>query len=92
MQTMKLHLPAKAPSEGARRIAQWVMTLAGGLGEAAEALDVPVMWVQRMVEGDMVPGLKTGARLSALMGVTARQFHAAARGGWFDHVPVAVAA
>ncbi len=89
---MKLHLPAKAPSEGARRLAQWVMALPGGLSEAAAALEISDSYVQRMVEGDMVPGLKTGCNLHRLMGMTARHFNVPARGGWFDRVPFAVAA
>lgn len=88
----KLYLPAKASSEGARRLAQWIMSLDGGLTEAAVALDVPEGWLQRMVEGDMVPGLKTGSDLHRLMGMKARQFQVPARGGWFDRVPFAVAA
>lgn len=88
----KLHLPAKAPSEGARRLAQWIMALPGGLSEAATALDISDSYVQRMVEGDMVPGLKTGSDLHRLMGMTARQFRVPARGGWFDRVSLAVAA
>lgn len=88
----KLHLPAKAPSEGARRLAQWIMSLDGGMNEAATALGIPEGWVQRMVEGDMVPGLKTGCDLHRLVGMTARHFNVPARGGWFDRVPYAVAA
>ena len=35
----KLHLTAKPASEGSRRVAQWIMTLPGGVAQAAEALE-----------------------------------------------------
>ncbi|WP_375243454.1 hypothetical protein [Sphingomonas parapaucimobilis] len=88
----KLHLMAVPSSEGARRVAQWVMILPGGVAQAAEALEISEEWVQRIVDGDLVPGLRIGARLSTLMGVTAAMFQRAARTGWFDRVPEALAA
>lgn len=88
----KLHLTAKPASEGARRVAQWVMTLPGGVGQAAEALEISEEWVQRIVDGDLVPGLRIGGRLSTLMGVTAAMFQRKACTGWFDRVPEALAA
>lgn len=88
----KLHLGAKPASEGARRVAQWVMTLPGGIAQAAEALEISEDWVQRIVGGDLVPGLRIGARLSTLMGVKATMFQRPARSGWFDRVPEALAA
>ncbi|QRY95424.1 hypothetical protein JT366_16895 [Sphingomonas paucimobilis] len=88
----KLHLKAVPSSEGARRVAQWVITLPGGVAQAAEALEISEEWVQRIVDGDLVPGLRIGTRLSTLMGVTAAMFQRAARTGWFDRVPEALAA
>ncbi|WP_343545548.1 hypothetical protein [Sphingomonas paucimobilis] len=88
----KLHLTAKPASEGSRRVAQWIMTLPGGVAQAAEALEISEEWVQRIVNGDLVPGLRIGVRLSKLMGVTAAMFQRAARSGWFDRVPEALAA
>ncbi|RSU65486.1 hypothetical protein BRX36_10605 [Sphingomonas sp. S-NIH.Pt1_0416] len=88
----KLMLSVRPSHEAARRIAQWVMTLPGGLDEAAEALAMPVDWVQRLVADEMVPGLDAGARLYRLVGITARMFRVPARGGWFDRVPFAQAA
>lgn len=87
----KLSLGTRPPHEAARRIAQWVMTLPGGVQEAADALNMPADWVQRMVADEMVPGLEGGARLHKLIGITARMFRVPARGGWFDRVPFAQA-
>lgn len=87
----KLSLGIRPPHEAARRIAQWVMTLPGGVQEAAEALNMPADWVQRMVADEMVPGLDGGTRLYKLIGITARMFRVPARGGWFDRVPFALA-
>ncbi|WP_058744203.1 hypothetical protein [Sphingomonas yabuuchiae] len=88
----KLHLMAKPASEGARRVAQWVMTLPGGVAQAAEALEISEEWVQRIVDGDLIPGLRIGVALTKLMGVTAAMFQRPARSGWFDRVPEALAA
>lgn len=88
----KLHLTVKPASEGSQRVAQWIMTLPGGVAQAAEALEISEEWVQRIVNGDLVPGLRIGVRLSKLMGVTAAMFQRAARSGWFDRVPEALAA
>ena len=90
---MKMHLPARAPNEGARLLARWVMGLSGGIAEAAQVMGTGADRVQRMVEGNMVPGLDVGTRLSRRIGVKARDFHAAPAGGWFDAAePLAQAA
>ncbi|WP_455156082.1 hypothetical protein [Sphingomonas zeae] len=68
------------------------MTLPGGIAEAAEALEISEEWVQRIVDGDLVPGLRIGGRLSTLMDVRAAMFQRAACCGWFDRVPEALAA
>lgn len=81
---MKLHLVAKVPSEGARRVAQWVLTLEGGLSAAARALGTGGDRIQRIVEGEMVPGLEVGTRLHRAAGIRHRDFHAKPLGGWFE--------
>lgn len=88
----KLHLPVRPPHEAARRIARWVVTLPDGLDEAARMIDVPASYLQRMVEGAMMPGLSAGVRLHRHVGITARDFRQPAKGGWFDRVPTARAA
>lgn len=88
----KLHLSVRPPNEAARRIARWVVTLPEGLDEAARMIAVPVSYLQRMVEGEMVPGLSAGIRLHRHVGIAARDFRQPAQGGWFDRVPFARAA
>jgi hypothetical protein len=90
---MKLHLPAKVPSEGARRVAQWVVGLPNGLPHAARLLGTDVVAVQRIIAGEIEPGLAIGVKLSIHAGIRADQFAQAARGGWFDRpAPLARAA
>ena len=81
---MKLHLTAKVPNEGARLVAQWIMGLPGGLIDARVQLDTEEDRVQRIVDGEMVPGMAVGQRLATRAGVRARDFHRAPTGGWFD--------
>ncbi len=81
---MKLHLTAKVPNEGARLVAQWIMSLPGGLLDARAQLETGEDRVQRIVDGEMVPGMTVGTRLAARAGVRARDFHRAPVGGWFD--------
>jgi hypothetical protein len=88
---MKLHLSATVPSEGARRVARWIMTLPGGLADAAVALDMPADRVQRMVLGEYVPGTLIGRRLDRHIGLTWRDFSRPATGWWFARpAPAAV--
>lgn len=89
---MKLHLTAQVPNEGARRLAQWVLGLPGGLDDAATALGTCANRVQRMVEGGMVPGLEVGTRLMRHTGVRARDFRQDAAAGWFERPATARAA
>lgn len=88
----KLHLTVTAPHEAARRIARWVMTLPGGLDEGARMIDVPADYLQRMVAGEMVPGLTAGVRLHRHVGITARDFRLPPSGGWFVGTSLARAA
>lgn len=90
---MKLHLTAAAPSEGARLLAQWVLGLPCGLADAAIALGTDADRVQRMVAGDVVPGMEVGRRLMGFTGVRARDFARPPSCGWFDRpAPLARAA
>lgn len=90
---MKLHLTAKVPSEGARRVAQWVVGLPNGLDEAAKAIGADVVAVQRIITGELVPGLAIGVKLSTRAGIRASDFSRAPMGGWFDRpAPMARAA
>ena len=90
---MKLHLIARVPNEGARMVAQWVLGLPRGLNDAAVALGTDAAHVQRMVEGDLEPGMEIGSRLARHTGVRVRDFRSAAQAGWFERpAPLARAA
>jgi len=81
---MKMHLGAHAPSEGARRVAQWVAREHGGdLDRAAARVWVTASIVQRVINGEIEPGTTLGASLSKACGVKARMFKRPARAGWF---------
>jgi hypothetical protein len=81
---MKLHLTAKVPNEGARLVAQWVLGLPRGLIDARAQLGTDEDRVQRIISGDMVPGMDVGRRLAVRAGVRARDFNRKPVGGWFD--------
>ena len=81
---MKLHLAAKVPNEGARLVAQWVLGLPRGLMDARVQLGTGEDRVQRIIAGDMVPGMDVGQRLARRAGVRAHDFHRKPLAGWFD--------
>ncbi len=81
---MKMHLAARAPNEGARRLAQWVAHEHGGdLDRAAARLWVTGAIVQRVIDGEITPGMALGASLFKACGVRARMFNRDALAGWF---------
>lgn len=81
---MKLHLTATVPNEGARLVAQWVLGLPQGLIDARVQLGAGEDRVQRIIAGDMVPGMDVGRRLASRAGVRADDFHRKPVAGWFD--------
>lgn len=97
---MKLHLSARAPNEGARVLARWVIqSHSGDLVKAAASLSktaaisgCEASFVQRVIDGETTPGLIIGTAMSRLCGVSAGMFSSPAAGGWFDEAPLARAA
>lgn len=92
---LKLHLPARVPSDGARQLARYVMRAHGGdLAAAARAITarsftralgaepVEAVTLQRMIDGEIVPGLRVGTAMHLLFGVAARAFQRPAAGWW----------
>lgn len=81
----KMHLGARAPSEGARRLAQWIAreTL-GSLTVAAKIIALPATELQRMIDGDLVPGDEIGAALWGRLKLDRLEFQRPAVAGWFD--------
>lgn len=54
---MKMHLAAKVPNEGARRLAWWIGTRFGGDVDAfADAALISASMTQRLLAGEIVPG------------------------------------
>ncbi|MDP1026374.1 hypothetical protein Q5H91_04050 [Sphingomonas sp. KR1UV-12] len=87
---MKLHLRAKAPSEGARLLVRWIMGRHGGdVARAAERLMVSDVILCRIVEGDVVPGIIVGTSLQRHCDIRARHFSQPPVRGWFDEADAA---
>lgn len=84
----KLRLPAVVPNEGARLLGQFVAHR--GIKETAQLLRTPADYVERMVLGEMVPGMTIGAAMHRVMGVKARHFNMRPLGWWFDIAPTAL--
>jgi hypothetical protein len=82
----KLHLRARAPNEGARRLAQWILaTCAGDLARAAKL--VPgwaIATFERLIAGDVVPGSELIEPLARRAGIEPAAWRRPPAGGWFD--------
>ena len=83
---IKMHLGARAPNEGARQLAQWILREHGGcLARAAHA--VPgweVTTFDRLLAGDIVPGSAIIEPLAQRAGIEWRAWRRPPLGGWFD--------
>lgn len=84
-----MHLKARVPNEGARRLAWHLGEAVGADGEAARieaALDARPGNVERMVAGEIVPGGEMGFAITRLTdyAVTCGDWWRAAEGGWFE--------
>lgn len=80
-----MHLGARVPNEGARKIARSIARDFGGdLDRAAARMRTSATFLQRMIDGTMEPGFATGNLLARLCGVRAGDFNRPAEAGWFD--------
>lgn len=83
----RLHLRARVPSEGARLLARWIGSECGGcLDVAAARLDVAAGILQRLVDGDLLPGDELRGPIFFRAGIGRGAFARPARGGWFDRL------
>ena len=88
----KMHLIAKVPNEGARRLAWWVgQRVAAGFAaydNLADAIGSHVSFIDRVLSGEIVPGEDLARRLGVATGgfVDRRDWRTAAAGGWFDAI------
>jgi hypothetical protein len=83
----KLHLPAMVPNEGARLLARRIQSAyKGNLPFASHCMKVPVMTLQTLVDGSLIPGeelVRDIARATA-DGIGRMDWRARPTGGWFD--------
>jgi hypothetical protein len=84
---MKMHLGARAPNEGARRLAWTVgQQHSGDIAAFAAAAQVSVSIVERLLAGEIVPGTDLALPIGfASDGFISRaDWQTEALGGWFE--------
>lgn len=89
---MKLSLPAVVPNEGARRLANHVMTAQPSLERFARKLGFSETTVERLVRGDLRPGVELirAIHLATNGAVQTQHWNRRPEGRWFDPVlPIA---
>lgn len=67
-----MHLTARAPNEGARLLARWI------------ALRLDVVILERLIEGDLIPGDELGRELWNRAGIDRMAFQRRPLCGWFE--------
>ncbi len=83
----KMHLRARVPNEGARRLAWWLGERGGaGVGRLASAGECDIERIERLLAGELEPGAELAFRISRATGgaVVTRDWRDAAAGGWGD--------
>lgn len=89
----KMHLAATPPNEGARLLARWIGEEAlGSLEVAGKALGIKPAQLQRMIDGDLLPGDELRQPLFFRAGIGRGVFVRPAACGWFDQPADAKAA
>jgi hypothetical protein len=82
-----MHLGARVPNEGARRLAWWIGRQAGfSMTGASIVLRVPLGTLQRLVAGELIPGEELCRPLGIATGeeVQRMDWRRPPQGGWFD--------
>ncbi|NJR80432.1 hypothetical protein [Sphingomonas corticis] len=81
----KMHLKAHAPNEGARLLARWIARQAyGAVNLAAVALRLDPVILERLLEGDLIPGDELGRELWNRAGIDRMAFQRRPLCGWFE--------
>ncbi|MGW8190141.1 hypothetical protein [Sphingomonas hankookensis] len=87
----KLFLPAKAPNEGARRLAAFVQSLPtpAAVRRMLAVAGIDRLKLDRMVTGELIPGADERFAITRATGdaVLMRDWSVAPRGRWGDPVP-----
>ncbi|USU06309.1 hypothetical protein NF699_06510 [Sphingomonadaceae bacterium OTU29LAMAA1] len=92
---MKLHLPAVVPNEGARLLARRITAAyRGSLPLACRSMQVPVTTLQRLVNGEIVPGEELVADVARATqgGIQRHHWRQEPLGRWLDAVTIQHAA
>ena len=86
----KMHLGAKAPNEGARLLARWIAReTRGSTRMAARMLGTDESVVQRLIDGDLIPGDQLGEPLFRIVRVDRLMFQRPAQAAWFAEAQAA---
>lgn len=81
----KMHLPARVPNEGARRLARWIARWTNGRVElAAVALRLDPIMLDRLIAGEIIPGDILGGQLWERARIDRYLFQRPAQRPWFD--------
>ena len=82
----KMHLAACVPNDGARRLAWWLGEQGRDGHVALERAGFDANAIDRLLSGELLPGLAIGACLTLATGgaVVPGDFRRRARGWWFD--------
>lgn len=83
----KMHLGARVPNEGARRMAWHILTACrGDMRQFAWDAMMDLSPIQRLIDGDVVPGEDLCARIGIATGDQVRRLDWQSKpgGGWFD--------
>jgi hypothetical protein len=89
----RMHLGAKVPNEGARRLAWWIgERFAGDVAAFARAARVGVATIERLIAGEIAPGTDIVLPIGvATLGTVHRtDWRRQPLGSWFDRPPFRV--
>jgi hypothetical protein len=87
---MRVHLAARVPNEGARRLVRWMMRERVPMTALAERAGVSAAMIVRMIEDGLVPASGTIERIAGMTGGFVRGWTKPARGWWFSGQPGAI--
>lgn len=83
---IRMHLGARVPNEGARRLAWWLQARRERFETVARVIGGSVDTVHRLLSGELEPAAEVSFAISNATGgeVVSRDWRSAPHGGWFD--------